>query len=374
MKTGKRTQEDIRQADSRAVQVSEIFAPTGELLMYETKDGKTRIECRFAEETLWMSQSLIAELFQKDVRTVNEHLQNIFEEAELDPVRTIRRFRTLRTEGSRTVVRLIDHYNLDAILAVGCRVKSQRGTQFRQWATDQLREYLVKGFVLDDERLKHPAVKGIAAPDHFDEMLERIRDIRASEARVYLRVKEIFALAADYDPTRPDAAAFFKIMQNKLHVAATGKTGAELVFAGADHNTENMGLKSWKAGSVHKSDVSVAKNYLTQEEVSGLNRIVVMWLDFAEDQTLQRKEIFLKDWETKLDKFLRFTERQVLTNAGSVSHDQAMEKAEAEYELFAARRRERLEAEGERETLQALEPVAHQLEPTVKPKRGKKGA
>ena len=372
MKTGKRTREDIGQADSRAVQVSEVFTPTGELLMYETKDGKTRIECRFAEETLWMSQSLIAELFQKDVRTVNEHLQNIFEEAELDPVRTIRRFRTLRTEGSRTVVRLIDYYNLDAILAVGYRVKSQRGTQFRQWATDQLREYLVKGFVLDDERLKHPAVKGLAAPDHFDEMLERIRDIRASEARVYLRVKEIFALAADYDPTRPDAAAFFKIMQNKLHVAATGKTGAELVFARADLTAENMGLKSWKAGSVHKSDVPVARNYLTQEEVSGLNRIVVMWLDFAEDQTLQRKEIFLKDWETKLDNFLRFAERQVLTNAGTVSHDQAVEKAEAEYELFAVRRREWLEAEGQRETVQALETVAREMEPTAKPKRGKK--
>jgi hypothetical protein len=279
---------------------------------------------------------------------------------------------SVRQEGSRQVSRRLEYYNLDAIISVGYRVKSQRGTQFRQWATDQLREYLVKGFVLDDERLKHPAVKGIAAPDHFDEMLERIRDIRASEARVYLRVKEIFALAADYDPTRPDAAAFFKIMQNKLHTAATGKTGAELVFARADHAAANMGLKSWKAGSVHKSDVSVAKNYLTRDEISGLNRIVVMWLDFAEDQTLQRRQIFLKDWETKLDNFLRFTERQVLTNAGTVSHDQAMEKAEAEYELFAARRRERLEAEGLRETVQALETVAHQLEPTVKPKRGKK--
>jgi hypothetical protein len=205
-------------------------------------------------------------------------------------------------------------------------------------------------------------------------MLERIRDIRASEARVYLRVKEIFALAADYDPARPDAVAFFKIMQNKLHVAATGKTGAELVFARADHAAENMGLKSWKAGSVHKSDVSVAKNYLTQEEISSLNRIVVMWLDFAEDQTLQRKQIFLKDWETKLDDFLRFNGRPVLANAGTVSHDQAVEKAEAEYELFAARRREWLEAEGERETVEALEAAARELEPKVKSKRGKKDA
>jgi hypothetical protein len=373
MKTGKRTQEDIRQVDSRAVQVSEVFAPTGELLLYETEDGKARIDCRLSGETLWLSQAQMAELFQVAIPTVNEHLQHLYQDGEILPGATIRKFRIVRQEGTRQVSRHIDYYNLDAVLAVGYRVRSLRGIQFRQWATDQLREYLVKGFVLDDERLKHPAVKGIAAPDHFDEMLERIRDIRASEARVYLRVKEIFALAADYDPTRPDAAAFFKIMQNKLHVAATGKTGAELVFARADHTAANMGLKSWKAGSVHKSDVSVAKNYLTQEEVSGLNRIVVMWLDFAEDQTLQRKEIFLKDWETKLDNFLRFTERQVLTNAGTVSHDQAVEKAEAEYELFAARRREWLEAEGQRETLGALETVARQLEPTEKPKRGKKG-
>jgi hypothetical protein len=342
--------------------------------MYETEDGKARIECRFAEETLWMSQAQMAELFQTTPQNITLHLKALYEEGEINKAATSKDFLQVRTEGKRSVHRTVQYYNLDAVLAVGYRVRSLRGTQFRQWATDQLREYLVKGFVLDDERLKHHAVKGIAAPDHFDEMLERIRDIRASEARVYLRVKEIFALAADYDPTRPDAAAFFKIMQNKLHVAATGKTGAELVFARADHTAANLGLKSWKAGSAHKSDVSVAQNYLTQEEVSGLNRIVVMWLDFAEDQTLQRKEIFLKDWETKLDNFLRFTERQVLTNAGTVSHDQAVEKAEAEYELFAARRREWLEAEGQRETVEALETVARQLEPKVKPKRGKKGA
>jgi len=373
MKTGKQTQEDIRQADSRDVRVSEVFAPTGELLLYETEDGKARIECRFAEETLWMSQAQMAELFQTTPQNITLHLKALYEEGEINRAATSKDFLKVRTEGKRSVHRTVQYYNLDGVLAVGYRVRSLRGTQFRQWATDQLREYLVKGFVLDDERLKHPVVKGIAAPDHFDEMLERIRDIRASEARVYLRVKEIFALAADYDPVRPDAAAFFNIMQNKLHVAATGKTGAELVFTRADHTAANMGLKSWKTGSVHKSDVSVAKNYLTQDEVSGLNRIVVMWLDFAEDQTLQRKEIFLKDWETKLDNFLRFTERQVLTNAGTVSHDQAVEKAEAAYELFAARRREWLEAEGQRETVEALETVARQLEPPAKPKRGKKG-
>src|ERR1035437_1265706 len=238
--------------------MSDESLPQSEIILYQTEDGRTRVQCRFENETLWLTQALIAELFHKDVGTINEHLMNIFDEGELRREGTIRKFRIVRHEGTRQVAREAEHYNLDAVLAVGYRVRSLRGTQFRQWATDHLREYLVKGFVLDDERLKHPAVKGIAAPDHFDEMLERIRDIRASEARVYLRVKEIFALAADYDPTRPDAAAFFKIMQNKLHVAATGKTGAELVFARADHTTENMGLKSWKAGSVHKSDVSVA--------------------------------------------------------------------------------------------------------------------
>jgi len=304
-----------------AVSMTADLAPSSELLMYETEDGKTRIECRFSGETLWMSQAQMAELFQTTPQNITLHLKALYEEGEINRATTSKDFLQVRTEGKRSVHRTVQYYNLDAVLAVGYRVRSLRGTQFRQWATDHLREYLVKGFVLDDERLKHPVVTGIAAPDHYDEMLERIRDIRASEARVYLRVKEIFALAADYDPLRPDAAAFFKIMQNKLHVAAMGKTGAELVFTRADHTAANMGLKSWKAGSVHKSDVSVAQNYLTQDEISDLNRIVVMWLDFAEDQTLQRKEIFLKDWETKLDKFLRFAERQVLTNAGTVSHD-----------------------------------------------------
>jgi len=363
-------------AEVRAVAVPMTAdpAPSGEILMYETEDGKARIECRLSGDTLWLSQAQIAELFQTTPQNITLYLKALYGKGEINRAATSKDFLQVRTEGKHSVHRTVQYHNLGGVLAVGYRVRSLRGTQFRQWATDHLREYLVKGFVLDDERLKHRAVTGIAVPDHFDEMLERIRDIRASEARLYLRVKEIFALAADYDPVRPDAAAFFKIMQNKLHVAATGKTGAELVFTRADHAAANMGLKSWKAGSVHKSDVSVASNYLTQDEISGLNRIVVMWLDFAEDQTLQRKDVFLKDWETKLNKFLRFTERQVLTNAGTVSRDQAVEKAEAEYELFAARRREWPEAEGQRETVQALETVAHQLEPKAKSKRGRKGA
>ncbi len=193
----------------------------GEILLYQTEDGRTRVECRFADELLWMSQALIAELFQKDVRTINEHLKNIFRDGELEPEATIRKFRIVRREGTREVAREIEHYNLDAILAVGYRVRSPRGVQFRQWATERLGQYLLKGFVMDDDRLKHPPVPGLGVPDYFDELLERIRDIRASEARMYLRVREIFALAADYDRRSDDTRTFFQIMQIKLHYAAS---------------------------------------------------------------------------------------------------------------------------------------------------------
>jgi hypothetical protein len=250
--------------------------PSGEILLYQTEDGRTRIECRFEQETRWLSQALIAELFQKDVRTINEHLQNIHEEAELDPAATIRNFRIVRREGKREVSREIEHYSLDAIIAVGYRVRSPRGTQFRRWATERLREYLVKGFTMDDERLKNPPVEGSGVPDYFDELLERIRDIRASERRMYLRVKEIFALAADYDPTQKTTVEFFKVIQNKLHFAATGQTAAELIARRADHTLPNMGLTTWKGDTVHKHDVTVAKNYLSEEEIRELNRIVTM--------------------------------------------------------------------------------------------------
>lgn len=336
-------------------------APGGEFILYETEDGRTRVECRFEEDTLWLTQALMAELFQKDVRTVNEHLLNVFEEGELDPQRTIRKFRIVRVEGERQVARLIDHYNLDAILAVGYRVRSQRGTQFRRWATERLREYLVKGFTLDDERLKHPPVPGSGLADYFDELLERIRDIRASEARMYLRVRELFALAADYDPAAADVALFFQAMQNKLHFAVTGKTAAELIAARADHGAPNMGLTTWKGGRARKADAAVAKNYLSQPEISELNRIVVMWLDFAEDQARRRQQVFLRDWEARLDAFLQFNERQVLAGAGRVSHQAAVERAEAEYGQFEQRRRALLEAQGAKDGMQALAGAAKRL-------------
>lgn len=322
-------------------------APPTEFLLYETEDGRTRIECRFVDESLWLSQALMAELFQVSVPTVNEHLKNLYAEGEILPEATIRKYLIVRQEGARQVNRPIDHYSLQAILAVGYRVRSARGMQFRRWATERLGEYLLKGFTLDDERLKNPPVGHSALPDRFGELLDRIRDIRSSERRMYLRVREIFALAADYVPSLPETTAFFRTIQNKLHYAVSGQTAAEIVRRRADHTQPQMGLTSTRKGQVHKADVSVAKNYLNEGEIAELNRIVSMWLDFAEDQAIRRKEIFLRDWADKLDAFLRFNDREVLEGAGKVSHKQAVAHAQGEYEQFAAQRREALEAEGE---------------------------
>ena len=332
-------------------------APRGEFLLYTTEDGRIRVECRFEDETLWLSQALMAELFDRDVRTINEHLQNLYEEEELMPEATIRKFRIVRQEGQRQVGRLIEHYNLEAILAVGFRVKSPRGTQFRKWANTRLQEYLVKGFTMDDERLKNPPIDGRGIPDYFDELLERIRDIRTSERRVYLRVREIFALAADYQASEKETTAFFKAIQNKLHFAATGKTAAELIAERADSEQPNMGLTSWKGAIVRKADIVVAKNFLTQEEIEELNRIVVMWLDYAEDQTRRRQQVFLRDWQTKLAEFLRFNDRAVLPHAGSISKKEADAHAAAEYQSFQERRRQLLEAEAQRDDVKQLEDV-----------------
>ncbi|MFT2798877.1 virulence RhuM family protein [Serratia sp. N21D137] len=325
------------------------LAPVGEFLLFKSADGSTRVECRFEAETLWLSQASMAELYDKDVRTINEHLINIYKEGELEQNATIRKFRIVRQEGTRQVSREIEHYNLEAILAVGYRVRSARGTQFRQWATQTLQQYLIKGFVMDDERLKNPPVGTSAVPDYFDEMLERIRDIRASERRVYLRVREIFALAADYQPSLKETTQFFQTIQNKLHFACTGHTAAELIHQRADASQPHMGLSSYKGEEVRKSDVTVAKNYLNQDEVGELNRVVNMWLDFAEDQARRRQQVFLRDWQEKLDQFLQFNDRDVLQGAGTVSKKAADEKAQAEYVQFAEQQRRLKEAEGEKD-------------------------
>jgi hypothetical protein len=342
--------------------MTEVLRPhPGEFLLYETEDGRTRVECRFAEDTLWLSQAIMAELFQTTPQNITLHLKALYAEGELVPEATCKDYLQVQSEAGRKVRRKLKFYNLDAILAVGYRVRSPRGTQFRRWATERLREYLVKGFTLDDERLKNPPVAGSAVPDRFDELLERVRDIRASERRMYLRVREIFGMAADYSPTLPETTRFFRLIQNKLHFAVTGKTAAELIAERADSRLPNMGLTTWKSGGVRKADVTVAKNYLLEPEISELNRIVTMWLDFAEDQARRRKEVFLKDWAERLDAFLSFNERNVLDGPGRVTKKEADTHAEAEYEQFTAQRRAFLEAEGAEFNILALEEAARAL-------------
>jgi hypothetical protein len=309
--------------------------PGGALILYQTEDGSTRIECRFEEETIWLSQALIAELFQKDVRTINEHLVNIFDEGELAREPTIRKFRIVRQEGSRQVTREVEHYNLQAILAVGYRVRSLRGTQFRQWATARLSEFLVKGFTMDDERLKNPPGKGHT--DYFDELLERIRDIRSSERRFYQKVLDIYATSVDYTPDAEASHQFFAVVQNKMHWATHGHTAAEVIHQRVDAEQPFMGLLTTRPGGiVRKEDVSVAKNYLTEDELRVLNRIVNLYIEYAELQALGRKVMTMRDWVAKLDEFLRISGRELLDHAGIISADEAKAKAEHEYDRYRA--------------------------------------
>lgn len=318
-----------------------------EMIIYQSEDGKIRIETRLENETLWMTQSQMAELFGCSSDNISLHLKNIYEENELIEASTTEEFSVVRLEGEREVSRSIKHYNLDAVISVGYRVKSVIATRFRIWATQQLKAFIIKGFVMDDERLKNPPVGQSVVPDYFAEMLERVRDIRASERRVYLRVREIFALAADYEPTVAETTKFFSVIQNKLHFAATGMTAAELIASRADHAKPNMGLNTWQNDEVRKTDVVIAKNYLAENEVTELNRIVTMWLDFAEDQATRRKQVFMQDWADKLDDFLRFNDRAVLNNAGHVSKKQADAKATLEYDKFAETRRALKEQQAE---------------------------
>ena len=339
----------------------------GELLVYRTEDGQVKLEVRLEDETVWLTQKMMAELFQTTKQNISQHIQAIYEESELQPEATVKKFLTVQQEGKRQVSRSLDFYNLDMIISVGYRIKSLIATRFRIWATQRLKEYIIKGFVLDDERLKNPPVAGSAVPDYFDEMLERIRDIRASERRMYLRVREIFAMAADYEPSLPETTKFFSIIQNKLHYAATGMTAAELIKSRANHLLPNMGLTNWKNDEVRTTDIATAKNYLNEHEIDELNRIVTMWLDFAEDQARRHRQIFLKDWECKLDEFLRFNDREVLPGAGKVSKKEAEHHAKAEYEKFAARRREYKEALGEADYVKQLENAAKMI-----PEKGKR--
>jgi len=315
--------------------MSDVSLPQSGIILYQTEDGRTRVQCRFENETLWLTQALIGELFQIGVNTVNYHLKAIFAEGELQPEATIRRYRIVQTEGSRQISREIEHYNLDAILAVGFRVRSHRGTQFRQWATARLSEYLVKGFTMDDERLKNPPGKG--QKDYFDELLERIRDIRSSERRFYQKVLDIYATSVDYTPDTKRSQQFFATVQNKMHWATHGHTAAEIIHDRADARKPLMGLLTTRPGGVvRKDDVSIAKNYLTEDELQVLNRIVNLYIEYAELQALERKPMTMHDWITKLDEFLKISGRTLLDDAGKISAETARAKAELMYAHYRA--------------------------------------
>jgi hypothetical protein len=337
----------------------------GQFLVYPAENGQSKIEVHLEGETVWLTQQHMADLFQVGVPTINYHLKEIFDSGELQPEATIRKFRMVRREGLRDVARTLDFYNLDAIISVGYRVKSAIATRFRIWATRQLREYIVKGFVLDDERLKNPDQPF----DYFDELLRRIQDIRTSERRFYQKITDIYATSIDYDPTQPESIVFFQTVQNKIHWAITGQTAAEIIHTRADSAKPNMGLTNWRGAKVRKGDVVIAKNYLSEPELAALNNLVEQYLVFAEGQAMRRVPMHMKDWINKLHAFLTINDRDILTHAGKISHELAKELAEAEYDKFNHQRIAQADAEdGE------FEKAIKKLPPSPRPKKqgGKK--
>ena len=304
--------------------------PDSQILIYQTESGKTKIEVRLDGETLWLTQKLMAELFQTTPQNITLHLKNIFSEGELEEVSTCKDFLQVQNEGGRQVSRTQKFYNLDAIISVGYRIKSHVATRFRQWATERLREFIVKGFVLDDERLKNPDQPF----DYFEELLRRIQDIRTSERRFYQKITDIYATSIDYDPTIPTSLNFFATVQNKLHWAITCKTAAEIIHERADSGKPNMGLTNWRGEKVRKRDVTIAKNYLNEDELRALNNLVEQYLVFAEGQAMRHIPMCMKDWTEKLNGFLQLNDRNILEHAGKVSREIARELAEGEYEKF----------------------------------------
>ena len=299
------------------------------ILMYTTEDGITKVEVTFDNDTVWLSLDQIAELFQKNKSTISRHIKNIFSEGELLAEATVAKFATVQKEGNRTVERQIDFYNLDVIISVGYRVKSLRGTQFRIWATNILKEYMKKGFALDDDRLKN-----LGGGNYFEELISRIRDIRSSEKVFWRKVLEIYATSIDYNPKAESSVLFFKQVQNKMHWAAHKHTAAEVIYQRADADKDNMGLTTWSGNHIKRSDVEVAKNYLDEKELDALNKIVAAYLDIAEVHALNQEPMYMKDWLETIDDYLRMTRRDILTTKGKVTHQQALEKAHLEYEKY----------------------------------------
>lgn len=301
-----------------------------QIIIYNTEDGQTKIEVKMENETVWLSQKQMAELFDKDVRTINEHIKNVFLEQELAENSTIRNFRIVHKEGERQVARYVEHYNLDVIISVGYRVSSLRGTQFRIWATQKLREYIIKGFVMDDERLSEGRVK----KTYFEEWEERIRKIRTSEANFYQKVRDVFATSADYNPKLDYAKQFFATVQNKFHFAITGLTAAEIVAKRIDSGKANLGLTNWKGEVITREQAEIAKNYLQELELKRLNLLVEQFLSFAELQSVEQRVMYMKDWIAKLDDFLILNDKEILDNSGSVSHKEMEQKVRAELAKF----------------------------------------
>jgi len=325
-----------------------------QILIYQTENGETKLDVRLEDETVWLPQKAMAELFQTTPQNITIHLKNIYEEGELEEDATCKDFLQVQTEGNRKVQRKQKFYNLDAIISVGYRIKSHIATKFRQWATRQLREYIVKEFVLDDERLKNPDLPF----DYFEELLRRIQDIRTSEKRFYRKITDIYATSVDYDPTLDISIEFFKTVQNKMHWAITGQTAAEIIHKRVDSSKPNMGLTNWRGDKPRKEDVTIAKNYLKENELLVLNNLVEQYLVFASGQAMRRIPMYMNDWITKLEGFLTLNDRDILNNAGKISHQMAKELAESEYEKY----RKNIIAENDKQDMKELEEGLKKLE------------
>ena len=316
-------------------ELPEVNDPSkGQFLIYQAEDGELKIDVRLEEDSVWLTQQQIVQLFQSSKQNISHHINSIYEEGELAPEATVKKYLTVRQEGSREVKRLLDYYNLDMIISVGYRVKSRVATRFRIWATQQLSEFIKKGFLLDDERLKNPD----QAFDYFEELERRIQDIRTSESRFYRKITDVYALSIDYDPTQDISINFFKTVQNKMHWAITGQTAAEIIHNRASADKPNMGLTSYRGAKVRKQDVSTAKNYLNEDELAALNNLVEQYLIFAQGQAMRRVPMTMQDWLKKLDGFLMINDRDVLNHAGKISHEIAKQLAEAEYSKFHTQR------------------------------------
>ena len=340
------------------------FENNTEILIYQTEDGQTKVDVRIEDETVWLSQPQIVELFQSSKANVSEHIKHVFDEGELEENAVVRNFRTTAADGKKYNMK---YYNLDVIISVGYRIRSHRGTQFRIWATQRLKEYIIKGFTMNDDLLKKAG-----GGNYFDELLERIRDIRSSEKVFWKKVLEIYATSIDYDPRQAMTKKFFQTIQNKMHWASHGHTAAEIIALRANAEADFMGLTNFEGKRVNKADVAVAKNYLNEEEIDILNLIVSSFIDFAELQAKLRKPMYMQDWVNKLDDFLRISEREILTHAGKIKHEDAVSKAEVEYEKYKERTKND-QSHVERDFLQTIDHVQKKLNAKTQKKNGGDG-